>query len=143
MMYVVFIVAMLCALGQQVYAVDQSSKTEKMAEETTPKYLYKVLSIEDWKTSQSLSSVQLPPADNDFIHFSKEDQLDRIISKYWAGIPEYVILKIDTTKLPGKMVFEVNVGGITKYYHLYSGSIPLDAVVEAKVVTAPEKEAGH
>lgn len=102
------------------------------AEEPAPKYLYKVVSTEDWKASEQ--SIKLAPADNDFIHFSREDQLDRIITKYWSDVPEFFVLKIDTEKLPGKLVFEANPGGTAKYYHLYDGSIPVDAVVESNLV---------
>lgn len=42
-----------------------------------------------------------------------------------------MVLKIDPSKLIGKLVFEVNPGGTQKYYHLYNGKIPLNAVIEA------------
>lgn len=100
----------------------------------TPQYLYKLLSIENWKKSQNMESVKLPDTDQDFIHFAREDQLDRIVRKYWDKITQYVVLKIDTKKLPGKLVFEANPGGENKYYHLYDGSIPLKAVVESKII---------
>lgn len=100
----------------------------------TPPFLYKILSIDDWTSSQSLKSVRLPAADRDFIHLSTEDQLERIISKYWNDQPEFIVLKLDTSKLPGKLVFEANPGGTSKYYHLYNGSVSLDAVVESKKI---------
>lgn len=100
----------------------------------TPSYLYKVLTIADWEASQDKSIVQLPLADREFIHFSREDQLDRLLTKYWADAAEFVILKVDTSKLPGKMVFEPNPGSSNKYYHLYNGSIPFDAILESQVV---------
>jgi uncharacterized protein (DUF952 family) len=99
--------------------------------EEKPFYLYKVLSVDDW--AKSCKSIHLSSADADFIHFSTEDQLNRIIEKYWAEAPEYVLLKVDTRKLPGKLVLEANPGGTNKYYHLYNGSIPLSAVVESQV----------
>jgi len=103
-------------------------KVEVIMEEG-PSFLYKVLSVDDW--GKSSGTVHLPSTDADFIHLSTEDQLDRIIEKYWAGSSEYVVLKIETTKLSGKLVLEANPGGMNKYYHLYNGSIPLSAVVES------------
>ncbi len=97
--------------------------------EDIPNYLYKVLSIDHWKGSGDI--VQLPEEDHDFIHLSKEDQLERIISKYWAN-SDFVILKIDAKKLPGKMVYESNQGGVNKYFHLYDGFIPMDSIIEVK-----------
>ena len=99
-----------------------------------PTYLYKVLTIDDWKESHFLKSVKLSEADENFIHFSTENQLERIIEKYWAHLPHFIVLKIDPIKLVGKLVYEVNPGGLNKYYHLYEGSIPLNSIVELKVI---------
>lgn len=95
----------------------------------TPSFLYKILSSSDWEESQSQTKLQLSPDDDEFIHFSTEDQLSRITQKYWSHVPDYVILKIDVSKLKGRLVYEANPGGTSKYYHLYDGSIPIVAVV--------------
>jgi uncharacterized protein (DUF952 family) len=131
----VFVLFLMCLFGMlSLHANQQLSIQQNLENETTPQYLYKVLSVEDWKKSQSLESVKLTDADYDFIHLAREDQLERIVGKYWDKVPEYVVLKIDTTKLPGKLVFEANPGGENKYYHLYNGSIPLKTVVESKTI---------
>jgi uncharacterized protein (DUF952 family) len=62
----------------------------------TPQCLYKILSIKDWRISQSMDVVDLTDADQDFIDLAREDQLDKIWKKYWDKDPEYVLLKIDT-----------------------------------------------
>lgn len=139
MLKIIFTIFMLCFVSQLTYGggrLQNGLQAEAaMDEESTPHYLYKVLSMEDWEESPALQSVKLPDADSEFIHFSRDDQLDRILSKYWAHIPKFVVLKIDTTKLPGKLVLEPNPGGIAKYYHLYNGFIPLDAVIGVEVKT--------
>ncbi len=99
--------------------------------ETRPTYLYKVLSMDDW--AKSCKTIHLSSTDADFIHLATEDQLDRIIEKYWAGVSEYVVLKIETARLLGELVLEANPGGTNKYYHLHNGSIPLSSIVESKV----------
>lgn len=93
------------------------------------KYLYKILSLEDWMMSGDL--IHLSAADHNFIHFSTEEQLPKIIDKYWSDVPEFIILKIETQKLTGNLIFETNPGGTTHYYHLYQGSIPRAAVIES------------
>lgn len=95
-----------------------------------PTFLYKVLSVEDWAKSQK--TVHLAAMDAEFIHFATEDQLPGIIAKYWADVPHYVVLKVETSKLSGDLVFEANPGGTNRYYHLYNGSIPLSSIVEVK-----------
>ncbi len=100
-------------------------------ENLADKYLYKILSKPNWEASKSKKSVVLSADDDDFIHFSKEDQLQKICSKYWGHISEYYILKIEIKKLKGRLAYETNPGGTSKYYHLYDGEIPLEAVVDA------------
>ncbi len=109
--------------------------------ETAPKYLYKILSQRLWQATVSRPSVYLSAEDDAFIHFSRDDQVERIVSKYWSDVPQFVILKVDTDKLPGKLVYEANPGGSSKYYHLYDGSIPFHAIVESKIVYAKHEQA--
>lgn len=118
----------------RTYANEPHLKKEQMEEEHTPQYLYKVLSLEDWKKSQTQDFIKLSKDDEPFIHLAKEDQLDRITEKYWSNVPEYAVLKIEADQLPGRLVYEANPGGTNKYYHLYEGSIPLKAVLEAKII---------
>ena len=100
---------------------------------TTPKYLYKALSYQLWGESLSEKNLVLPEDDSAFVHLSTHEQLERILLKYWAKVPKYVVLKLDPTLLKGELVLETNPGGSTKYYHLYNGSIPLNAVIESKI----------
>ncbi len=133
----IFVVALLLAVNSATFADEvaptiAAAKDVKVDEEV-PKFLYKVLSEEDWKESQKTKVMRLPDHDKDFIHLAKYDQLPRILSKYWADAPEFVVLKLDTAKLQGKLVLEVSSSGVHKYYHLYNGNIPMDAVVDVKV----------
>lgn len=131
----IFALFFMSLLGMlSLHASQQLPLQQNLENKMTPQYLYKVLSVEDWKKSQSMEVVKLTDADQDFIHLARDDQLDRIVRKYWDKAPEYIVLKIDTTKLPGKLVFEANPGGENKYYHLYGGSIPLKAVIESKII---------
>lgn len=93
-------------------------------------HLYKILSKQNWLKSQEQGVVHLSEMDKEFIHLAMEDQLPRILDKFWKNEKEYVILKLDVSKLIGRLVLEANPGGETKYYHLYEGEIPLQAIVE-------------
>lgn len=139
MLKILFITAMFCMTGHLTYAATEIPKAEKINEEEAPAYIYKVLSVQDWNASQGTKSVKLPADDAHFINLATKDQLTRVIIKYWASSPDFVILRLETKKLPGKLVLEVNPGGSTKYYHLYNGSIPLDAVAESHVMQNPSK----
>lgn len=100
----------------------------------SPEFLYKILSYKNWQASVARNTVILTSDDDEFIHFSMEEQLDRILNKYWSHAPQVVILKINTSKLIGELVFESNPGGVAKYYHLYKGYIPFESILEAKTI---------
>ena len=106
--------------------------------EATPTYLYKVLSVKGWEESQQGAILKPGPIDTDFIHLAKEDQLEKVITKFWSDSSEYVVVKLDPKKFIGKLVYEFNPGGSLKYYHLYNGSIPFSAVIDAKHVIRQE-----
>ncbi len=103
-------------------------------EEVKPEYLYKILSMDNWDQSRDQGQIVLPAEDSKFIHLAKRDQLDSIVNKYWEDVDRFVILKIKTSDLKGDLVYETNPGGVNRYYHLYNGSIPLDALVEVKFI---------
>lgn len=95
-----------------------------------PTYLYKITSPELWQQSQQGQELLLTDQDKDFIHLSRDDQLERIIEKFWRSQDKtHVVLKLDATRLPGTLKFESNQPGGNNYYHLYDGSIPLSSVV--------------
>ncbi|WP_079989472.1 peptide deformylase [Candidatus Protochlamydia phocaeensis] len=138
-----FLILSMSLMALCSYGEESLSRQGTMEQSTTPRYLYKMLSIQDWKVSKSSPFVKLSAADKDFIHFSTDDQLDKIIDKYWGDVLSFVMLKVDTQKLPGRMVFEANPGGINRYYHLYDGAIPLDAVTESRFIERRNEQAKH
>lgn len=112
-------------------------------EATIPKYLYKVVTAENWQESQD-GVVKLSSDDQAFVHFSQDDQLNRILNKYWSDSSEFMILKVETEKLDGNLVYETNPGGVAKYYHLYDGMIPLESVAEARhIIQSEESRYSH
>ena len=120
-------------LGVVVILILSLAGCKSMTSES-PIYLYKVLSTDDWEKSQNSKVLSLPAMDSKFIHLSKEDQLESICKKYFGTGSKYMVLKLETSKLTGKLVLEANPGGKNKYYHLYEGSIPLNSIVESRSV---------
>ena len=53
--------------------------------EATPAVLYKIVSLENWEKSQGKASLVLAPEDDAFIHFSKEDQFQKVVAKVNDG----------------------------------------------------------
>lgn len=106
--------------------------------ECVPKYLYKIVSMDNWCESQGRPVLKLSSLDDDFIHLATESDIGRILEKYWSDYREVVILKLETDMLKGRMEYEANPGGTNKYYHLYNGTIPREAVVESKILRRDE-----
>lgn len=104
-----------------------------MDDPEVPKYLYKVISEQQWEESQKREDIVLAPMDHHFIHFATEQQVSHVTKKFWEN-KNYIILKVETHKLKGRLVYETNPGGMVKYYHLYDGKIPRDTVVETTLV---------
>jgi uncharacterized protein (DUF952 family) len=104
--------------------------------ENPPDHLYKIISLRQWQDSKGRDAVVLAPMDKAFIHLAKEDQTAHVIEKFWKGT-DCVLLKLDTSKLSGRLVFETNPGGSTRYYHLYDGSIPANAILESRIIQMP------
>lgn len=127
-----FFSVLMIILSVPLFGTDVKKEIGDMARETHPKYLYKIISVENWQLSQGRPSIQLSSEDEEFIHLALEDQLEGIIQKYWSHASSYVVLKVDVAKLRGSLKLEVNPGGANLYYHLYEGGIPMEAVVEAK-----------
>lgn len=98
-----------------------------------PEYLYKILTLEDWKQSEGLEQVHLPSADIDFIHLATEEQLSKIIRKYWFEAPAFIVIEFEVSKLPGELRLECNPGGTTPYYHLYNGFLPQKAIASYEI----------
>lgn len=97
-------------------------------------YLYKVLTSTSWQASQKQKNITLGVEDEAFIHLATEEQLEKIVAKFFSTESQYIILKLATEKLEGNLVYETNPGGATQYYHLYEGNIPFNAIIEAQIV---------
>lgn len=108
-------------------------KEKEEEEYSNPDYLYKIVSVEQWEKSQSQNWVENSLMDKDFIHLAEENQIDHVAKKFWNN-QDYIILQLDSQKLVGHLVYEINPGGTTRYFHLYEGKIPINAVIEAIVV---------
>ncbi len=109
----------------------------------TPSYLYKILSYRNWQATIGRKVVILDSADKEFIHFSTAEQLDGIVQKYWATAPQFVVLKIDVSRVQGQLKYEANPGGSNQYYHLYNGYIPIQAIAEAKITFKESLPSAH
>lgn len=99
-----------------------------------PEFLFKVLSVEGWAISQKNDRLMLAAIDTEFIHLATEEQLERVLEKFWCNNQRFYVLKVNPQKFVGRLVHEQNPGGTNKYYHLYDGYIPLECVIDVRMI---------
>lgn len=111
----------------------EQKEIQEQQKNPIPGYLYRIVSTEQWQVSLLQNQVVNSSLDKNFIHLATEEQLTHITQKFWNN-KDHIILKLASKKLTGRLIYEVNPGGTTLYYHLYEGNVPLDAVVEVSIV---------
>ena len=96
--------------------------------------IYHIVLPDVWESVKNRSSYSAASLETEgFIHCSYDHQLDGVIGRYYADVPELVILTIDPAKLTSELVEEASTGGEI-YPHIY-GPINLDAVISAEART--------
>lgn len=112
--------------------ITNGSAPKEMTSESSPQFLYKVLSSAFWKRNRNESLLELPAMDTPFIHLSTKEQMIPVIKKFFIRENEVFVLKLDVKKLPGRLLHEKNPGGESLYYHLYDGYIPQSAIADVE-----------
>lgn len=81
-------------------------------------YLYKIIKFEQLNNNKD--HIDLGDNDTDYVHFSKEDQWQKIAKKNFSKQQGYYLLKFNKKDLEslGNLVFEFNTSKTEKYYHL-------------------------
>lgn len=97
-----------------------------------PRYLYKVISLEDWNASQTQDLLKLSK-DKSAVLLWKIDQLETTILSDFSTSHEVIILEIDLEKLPYQVEpKQDNTGKAISYQ--YVGSIPMNAISEPRII---------
>lgn len=91
-------------------------------------FIYHIVIPEIWERFKGRPSYQSESLQTEgFIHCSYENQLEAVIARYYSTTENFLILKLDTTKLRSKLVEEPSTNGEI-YPHLY-GRLNINAVV--------------
>lgn len=92
-------------------------------------FIYHVALPEVWEKFKGRPSYQPPSlAAEGFIHCSYENQLEKVLRRYFGGVDRVLILKIDTHKLLAKLVEEPSTDNEV-FPHVY-GRLNHNAVVD-------------
>jgi undecaprenyl diphosphate synthase len=104
--------------------------------------IYHIVMPEDWAAAEGgreYSAASL--RDEGFIHCSFEDQLDGVLTRYYSGAGEVVVLEIEPAALSAELVEEPSTNNEV-YPHIY-GALNLDAVTKVFKRAAPETYRMH
>lgn len=96
--------------------------------------IYHVVTAADWAKADKQSTYEAASIHTEgFIHASERSQVGGVLSRYYANVPDLLLLHIDTDRLTSELRYEVSTNH-ELFPHIY-GPINRDAVVEIEKLT--------
>ena len=109
-----------------------------MSESNRDRYIYKVLTPEQWSSFQTGGVFTGSPVDlqDGYIHLSCAGQLKATLDKWYAQYADVVLLQVEAAKINTHLKYEVSRGG-AEFPHLFA-DLPMSAVGRVWLVS-PDK----
>ena len=96
--------------------------------------IYHVTSSEEWESANEKGFYIAPSlATEGFIHCSKDEQVQGVLQRYFAGKKNLVKLTIDTNKLASPLQYDFSASINEEFPHIY-GPINLLAVIHVDTI---------
>ncbi len=93
-------------------------------------YIYHIAAQADWDRAKESGLYAVPSLKEEgFIHCSMEDQVARVLDRFYSGRKDVVVLCIDSRKLTSQLVYEWAPSMEATFPHVY-GAINTDSVTE-------------
>jgi uncharacterized protein (DUF952 family) len=97
-------------------------------------FIYHIATVADWALARregeyTMSSRGRTLAEEGFIHASSAGQVAWVANSFYAGVPDLLLLVIDTGKLGSLLRYDPVPGWDEPFPHIY-GPLRLDAVVK-------------
>jgi uncharacterized protein (DUF952 family) len=103
-------------------------------------YIYHITTREVWEQAQTTGQYEVPSLKEEgFIHCSMEDQVQRVLERFYSDRKDLLLLCIDSRKLLSQLVYEWAPSMEATFPHVY-GPINTDAVTEVKPIGLEEKQ---
>jgi glutathione S-transferase len=98
--------------------------------------IYHIATAANWEQAlragaYTQSTLERTLAQEGFIHASSASQVARTANKFYRGVPDLLLLSVDTGKLTAPLRYDDVPGSPEPFPHLY-GPLNLDAVVAAE-----------
>jgi uncharacterized protein (DUF952 family) len=100
--------------------------------------LFHVSEQDLWDAAQARGTYEISTrgrslADEGFIHCSLRHQVRGVIERFYADLPELVLLTIDEDLLTAPVRYEPPAPGMEEFPHIY-GVIPVQAVIDVQPI---------
>lgn len=96
--------------------------------------IYHVVSSSNWQKALEQGFYEAPSlAQEGFIHTSRDEQVPGVLSRYYAGQHNLLLLHIDEIKLTAPLKYELAPSVNEEFPHIY-GPLNLDAVVKTEAL---------
>lgn len=104
-------------------------------------HIYHITTAAEWAQAQrdgqyTKSTLDRTLAEEGFIHTSQAAQVERVANAFYQGVPDLVLLIIDTDRVSSPIRYESVSGQDLPYPHIY-GPLNIDAVVETRPFPTP------
>jgi uncharacterized protein (DUF952 family) len=101
-------------------------------------HIYHILPRTDWHAAQAQGEYRAASlASEGFIHFSTDEQWQRVLQMFYAGRADLLLLEVDTGRLAAQLRWEPpapNPDNSSELFpHLY-GALNLDAVITVREI---------
>ena len=98
--------------------------------------IYHIAEAADWEQAQrdgqyTMSTRGRTLAEEGFIHASTAEQVPLVADAYYRGVPDLVLLVIDTERVGPELRYEQMPGQPDPFPHIY-GPLNLDAVLDVR-----------
>ena len=94
--------------------------------------IYHICQIEEWKEAQKNEIYSPPSVETEgFIHFSRAEQVEKVVNSYYIDLPYLVLLHTEIEKIIPELKWEKSDGDV--FPHIY-GPLNLDSVVHVEVL---------
>ncbi|QMW02401.1 DUF952 domain-containing protein [Spirosoma foliorum] len=91
--------------------------------------IYHIVPAADWASQKDSPNYEAASLQTEgFIHLSQKEQVGATLSRYYATVPDLLLLHVDTTKLKHELKYELATNN-ELFPHLY-GPLNKDAVIE-------------
>lgn len=98
--------------------------------------IYHIAQAGDWERARregqyTVSTRGVTLAEQGFIHASTAGQVAPVANMFYRGVPDLVLLVIDTDRVAAEIRYEAVPGADAPFPHIY-GPLNLDAVIETR-----------